>query len=121
VDGEFRAIEQIAWPRAASQIVRVTPDPHVVLRNKVLETVLTGPGKSDESARRAAFDRTQVPADLKALIDKIEQHAYQVRDEDLTRLQAKYSDDQLFEIIVAAALGASERRLLAGLEALADG
>jgi hypothetical protein len=33
-------------------------------------------------------------------------------------LQAKYSDDELFEIIVSAALGASERRLLAGLEAL---
>jgi hypothetical protein len=98
----------------------VTPDPHVVLRNKVLETVLAGPGKCDASVRRDAFDRTNVPADLTALVDKIEHHAYQVRDDDLTRLQAKYSDDQLFEIIVAAALGASERRLLAGLEALAD-
>lgn len=98
----------------------MTPDPHVVLRNKVLETVLTGPGKSDESLRSAAFNRTNLPADLKALVDKIEQHAFQVSDEDLSRLQAKYSDDQLFEIIVAAALGASERRLLAGLAALAD-
>jgi hypothetical protein len=98
----------------------VTADPHVVLRNKVLETVLAGPGNSDESVRSAAFNRTNLPADLKALVDKIEHHAYQVTDEDLTRLQAKYSDDQLFEIIVAAALGASERRLLAGLEALAD-
>jgi hypothetical protein len=98
----------------------VIPDPHAVRRKKVLETVLAGPGKSDHSVRRAAFDDADVPADLKALVDKIEQHAYKVGDDDLTRLQAKYSDDHLFEIIVAAALGASERRLLAGLEALAD-
>ena len=55
---------------------------------------------------------------IQALIDKVEAHAYKVTDDDLRRLQQKYSDDALFEIIVAAALGASERRLLAGLEAL---
>ena len=100
--------------------MRVTPDPHVVLRNKVLETVLDGPGATEPSVRRAAFDLAGVPADLKSLIEKIERHAYQVTDADLARLQTKYSDDQLFEIVLAAALGASERRLLAGLEALDD-
>ena len=98
----------------------MTPDPHVVLRNKVLERVLDGPGVTEPSVRRSAFDLAGVPPDLKSLIEKIEQHAYKVTDADLARLQTKYGDDQLFEIVVAAALGASERRLLAGLEALDD-
>jgi hypothetical protein len=41
-----------------------------------------------------------------------------VTDEDLVRLQKKYDDDELFEIIVSASLGASRKRLLAGLAAL---
>jgi len=45
-------------------------------------------------------------------------HAYTVTDDDLVRLQPKYGDDQLFEIIVSAALGASRKRLFAGLDAL---
>jgi hypothetical protein len=98
----------------------VTPDPHGILRNKVLETVLSSPGKSDPSTRRQAFGAADVPAELRSLIEKIEANAYKVTDEDLTRLKGKYTDDQLFEIIVAAALGAAERRLLAGLDALND-
>jgi hypothetical protein len=98
----------------------VTEDPHAVLRNKVLETVLNARGETDPSVRRAAFEGRGVPADLQALIEKVNAHAYKVTDEDLARVQAKYGDDALFEIIVATALGASERRLLAGLEALND-
>ena len=41
-------------------------------------------------------------------------------DDDVARAQAVYGDDKLFEIIVSAALGASRKRLLAGLAALAD-
>jgi alkylhydroperoxidase family enzyme len=51
-------------------------------------------------------------------VDKIHRHAYRVTDEDIASLQAKYGDDQMFEIVVSAALGASRQRLLAGLEAL---
>jgi hypothetical protein len=43
-----------------------------------------------------------------------------VTDGDIAPLQATYGDDQLFEIIVSAALGASRQRLLAGLRALEE-
>lgn len=95
-------------------------DPHEVLRRKALETVLNAPGESQPAVRRAAFEGRSVPADLQPLVDKIRAHAYKVTDADLERVQATYGDDALFEIIVATALGASERRLLAGLEALND-
>jgi hypothetical protein len=93
-------------------------DPHASLRDRVLDSVINGPGVSDAGIRRAAADGTGVPADLQPLVDKIHRHAYKVTDEDMARAQAKYGDDQMFEIVVSAALGASRRRLLAGLEAL---
>lgn len=96
----------------------MTLDPHAILRNRIIENVLDSDADSPASQRRAAFEGKGVPPDVQALIDKIEAHAYKVTDDDLRRLQERYSDDELFELIVAAALGASERRLAAGLEAL---
>lgn len=96
----------------------MTPDPHASLRDRVLERVLSGPGAADPALRQAAAAAAGLPSDLQALVDTIERHAYRVTDEDLARLRASYDDDHLFEIVVSAALGASRRRLAAGLAAL---
>lgn len=93
-------------------------DPHANLRDKVLKSVLDGPGESEPAMRNAVADGKNVPAELHVLVDKIHRHAYKVTDEDIKRLQVKYGDDQMFEIVVSAALGASRNRLLAGLKAL---
>jgi len=93
-------------------------DPHARLRDRVLESVLQGPGESDPAIRQSAAEGTGSPSDLQPLIDKIHRHAYKVTDEDIARAQAKYGDDQMFEIVVSAALGASRQRLLVGLKAL---
>lgn len=96
----------------------MTTDPHAELRDRVFRTVFEGPGHSDPALRRAAAEGTSVPADLETLVDKIHRHAYKVTDEDLARLRTTYSDDQMFEIVVSAALGASRKQLFAGLAAL---
>ncbi|MBR9989151.1 MAG: hypothetical protein KFH98_05305 [Gemmatimonadetes bacterium] len=93
-------------------------DPHTDLRDRVLERVLEGPGMSDPAVRNAAADGTGLPDDLQPLIATIHDHAYRVTDDDVARVQAVYGDDQTFEIVVSAALGASRHRLLAGLKAL---
>jgi hypothetical protein len=93
-------------------------DPHAALRDKVLATVLDGPGEADSTLRKAAADDKGLPADLKPLVDKIHRHAYKVTDEDVARAQAQFGDDRMFEIVVSAALGASRMRLMAGLDAL---
>ena len=93
-------------------------DPHAPIRDRVLRSVLEGPGRSDAAIRKAAAEGRAVPAELQPLVDKIHQHAYRVTDEDIAALRAHYSDDQLFEIVVSAALGASRKRLFAGLQAL---
>jgi alkylhydroperoxidase family enzyme len=98
----------------------VTPDPHAALRESVLQSVLASRGETDPALRRAAADDRGLPAELQTLVDKIHRHAYKVTDDDLARLRGKYSDDQLFEIVVSAALGASRNQLRAGLDALDD-
>jgi hypothetical protein len=98
----------------------MTIDPHAAMRESVLRIVLEGPGESDPAIRRAAAEGKGVPADLETLVEKIHHHAYRVTDEDIESLLPKYDDDQLFEIVVSAALGASRKQLLAGLRALDD-
>ncbi|HET9452921.1 MAG TPA: hypothetical protein VFO66_01455 [Gemmatimonadaceae bacterium] len=93
-------------------------DPHAVLRDAVLDSVLNGPGMSDRATRKAAAMNAGLPADLRELVEKIHRHAYKVTDEDVAAAQAVHGDDALFEVIVSAALGASDQRLRAGLEAL---
>ena len=98
----------------------VTDDPHAELRDAALERVLHGPGESDPSLRSAAANGTGVPDDLQPLVTRIHHHAYKVTDEEIATLQARYGDDRMFEIIVSAALGASRKRLVAGLKALEE-
>ena len=96
-------------------------DRHAELRDQVLAQVLTGRGETDPAIRQAAANNNTagIPEELRPLIAKVHAHAYKVTDADLARLQSTYGDDQLFEIIVSAALGASRKRLMAGLDALA--
>lgn len=93
-------------------------DPYAVLRDRVLHRVIEGPGVCEPDIRRAAAAGTAVQPALQPLIDKIHAHAYRVTDADVAALQSAYGDDGAFEIIVSAALGASRKRLLAGLRAL---
>jgi hypothetical protein len=100
--------------------MRETADPHAALRDRALDRVLDGPGESEPAIRNAAAEGKGVPAELQPLVDKIHRHAYKVTDDDIARLQAKYGDDRMFEIVVSAALGASRQRLFAGLKALEE-
>lgn len=95
-------------------------DPHATLRDRVLNRVLLGAGETDPNLRQAAARGQGVPSDLQKLTDKIHRHAYKVTDEDIAAAQASYGDDRMFEIIVSAALGASNQRLQAGLKALSE-
>jgi len=79
--------------------------------------VVDGPGAID-TAVRAQVASGQPPAELAALVQKIRDHAYRVTDADVDALRARYREDQLFEVIVSAALGAAEDRLTAALSAV---
>jgi alkylhydroperoxidase/carboxymuconolactone decarboxylase family protein YurZ len=85
------------------------------LRAAVFESV----GRVDAALRRAVAQAHEVPEPLRAYVDKVHRHAYKVTDEDVEAMkQAGYSQDQLFEITVSAAVGAGLSRLEHGLAAL---
>ena len=83
------------------------------------DALLRGTGATSAELRDAVARGTP-PGDLAALVEKIRQHAYKVTDRDLDALRDAYTEDQLFEILVAAAFGAAEARLRAGRRALEE-
>ena len=84
------------------------------------DRVLHGPGAATSEARRAAF-AGNVTDDLAAYVDKVRRYAYKVTDEDVASLRQRYTDDELFEITVAAAIGAALSRRDAALRAMGKG
>jgi hypothetical protein len=96
-------------------------------RKRLVDAVLNAPGDSPEAQRRAVLERAQetpgangsIPSSLTRYVDTVARHAYRVTDADLVSLQqAGLSDDTLFEITVAAAVGAALHRLDRGMAAL---
>ena len=70
----------------------------------------------------AAPPGAAIPAGLRDLVDKTALHAYQITDEEIQALlRAGYSEDEVYEIAVSAAIGGGFARLERGLAALAGG
>ena len=95
-------------------------------QKRLVDAVLNAPGDTTETQRRAVLGQAREtpgagnlsPA-LIHYVDTVARHAYKVTDADVTALQrAGQSDDSLFEITVAAAVGAALHRLDRGMAAL---
>ena len=94
-------------------------DRYEAFRDATAAALLASPASTDPALRQAVAAGT--PADdLRRLVDKVRTRAYTVTDEDVNALRGRYSEDQLFEIIVSAAFGAARERLAAARRALED-
>jgi hypothetical protein len=100
-----------------------------------LQAAVLGDGRSSAAVRSAAIARARQlsggidgaepvavagldPA-LSQWVEKVARHAYRTTDEELAALRAAgYSEDQIFEVTVAAALGAAQARAESALRAL---
>ena len=81
--------------------------------------ILQGAGAASHDQRLAAFDNAGHTGTLSTLIDKVARHAYQVTDEDITAARTSgLGEDQIFEIVVCAAIGQATRQYDASLAAL---
>jgi alkylhydroperoxidase family enzyme len=92
------------------------------------QAVLGSHGRAYPAQRQAARDYGErVAADpeqaepspelyeVAALVDKVARHAYRVTDDDVERLKAAgHAEDELFDLIVATALGAGLGRRALG-------
>ena len=87
-------------------------EPEVIL-DRLRRRVLEGPGQLDVSVRQAAFhdNADALPRDLVAYVAKVQHRAYEVIDEDVDGLRdSGLTEDQIFELTIAAAVGAGLRR-----------
>ena len=86
----------------------------------LVDRVLNGDGTASPELRARAFSNTDVPRALHALIGKVATSPAQVTDADFAAAKAAgFSEDQIFELVVSAAVGQGARLYAAGLEALA--
>jgi hypothetical protein len=103
---------------------------HTESIDRVAEAVLGTPGEADPALRAAVEQYAAslggrpgvapvLPDDLRPYVEKVARHAYKVVDADVDGLrEAGYGDDAIFELTLAAALGAAQVRLEAGLDAM---
>ena len=98
------------------------------LLEELVEGVLRGPGESAPALRAEVeaiaaswsgaerVDGKSLPEPLAAYVEKVARHAYRVTDEDIAALKASgYGEDAIFELTVAAAVGAGRARVERGL------
>lgn len=97
------------------------PNRHMPLIDQLRQALLEGAGKLPKEIRSAAAGAGgELPEELNRLASKIERHAYKVTPEDYAALkQAGWPEEQLFELVLSASLGAGLSRLLAAERALA--
>jgi alkylhydroperoxidase family enzyme len=88
-------------------------------RKVAVARAVEGEGKASLEARRAAF-AGEGPESIRALIEKVAQHAYKVTDEDLAAAKQHFSEDEIYELVVCAAYGRAERIHAAALAAIAE-
>ena len=85
------------------------------LRRAVFES----PGLTDPALRLAAAGDGSSPEPLETYLAKVRDQSYRVTDQDFEVLAAAgFSENEIFELTVAAALGAAVRSFDAGMRAL---
>jgi hypothetical protein len=78
----------------------------------VRSAVVSSPGSLAPEIRQAISEGAHVSGPLGTFAQKVSEHAFTVNDEDIAALhRAHYTDDQIFEAAVSAALGAGLYRL----------
>ena len=105
------------------------------LVERLRSSVLHGKGKTDPALRQAVAARSAelgggpaappgaaLPAGLRDFVDSTALHAYRITDEEVQALrQAGWSEDQINENALSAAIGGGLARLERGLAALEGG
>ena len=96
-----------------------TEDAKRKMYRAVVTRVLEGDGKASRAERRAAFENAGLIEPLRALIEKVARQPAHVTDEDIAAVKAwGKSEDQIFELVVCAAVGQATRQYEAALAAL---
>ena len=116
----------VLYTRTVSRLVEVAvampdEDEKRAAHRALVDRVLNGEGKASPELRARAFSNTDLPVPLQALIGKVATSPAQVTDADFAAAKAAgFSEDQLCELVISAAVGQSTRLYEAALAALAE-
>ncbi|WP_412539980.1 hypothetical protein R8Z50_29765 [Longispora sp. K20-0274] len=96
-------------------------DRHALAVMDLRHAVLASPGAVEQATREAAHHETPVPEPWVDYVAKVRDASYLITDADIEALiAAGCSEDAIFELTLAAAIGAATRRLDAGLRAVRE-
>ncbi len=74
---------------------------------------------TDQTDRTAAAEGGELPVELASFLTTVREASYRLTDADVGGLRAAgHTEEDLFELTIAAALGAALHRLDAGLDAV---
>ena len=92
---------------------------YAALVSTLRAAVFDSPGSLDASVRRAAGAGAELSAPWSSYVAKVRESSYTITDADVAALKAAgRSEEEIFEVTVAAATGAALHRLERGLRAL---
>lgn len=90
------------------------------MHRALIARVLADKGTAPRELRRAAFDNDRLDEPMRSLVAKVAYHATEITDDDIAAVRnTGSSEDQIFEIVVCAAVGQATRQYESGLAALA--
>lgn len=99
----------------------LTEDKKRAAHRALVDRVLNGEGRASAEQRASAFSNAGLSQPLDGLLAKVATRPTQVTDADFAAARAAgFSEDELFELVICAAVGQSTRRYDAGLAVLAD-
>jgi hypothetical protein len=89
-------------------------------RVALMTRILEGGGEASRAQRRLAFDDAETVEPVRTLIQKVARCAHEVTDDDVAAARKSgLSEDQVFELVVCAAVGQAARQHDNALAALA--
>jgi hypothetical protein len=98
--------------------MRRGPDHHAGEIDDIVREVLDGPGVTTRGERMATLEGSG-PEQILTYLTKVRDQSYRVSEDDFAALRAEgLSEDTVFELTVAAAVGAASRRLEAARRAM---
>jgi alkylhydroperoxidase/carboxymuconolactone decarboxylase family protein YurZ len=91
------------------------------LHQALTTRILKGDGVAPAIQRQAALDNANLSEPLMSLIDKVAKYAYKVTDKDIESVKASgVTEDQIFELVICAAVGQASRQFGSALAALKE-
>ena len=101
--------------------MRTAVDRYAELVAALRRAVFEAAGVTDRRTRASVVAGDPVPPPWGPYAEKVRDHSYRITDADISELiAAGGTEEQIFEITVAAATGAALQRLDAGLRALRE-